>query len=126
MSNETGSEGNLSEKEESLQNKIEFLNEDLGEETVVELSEVYIESTKEIINKLNNASATGDYITIRNLVHSLRGNSGTFGFEALVTACRELEAKISENNLTNSEDLLNKVISEVSENVLLLRKMLNQ
>jgi HPt (histidine-containing phosphotransfer) domain-containing protein len=119
-------EGNLSEKEESLQNKLEFLNEDLGEETVVELSEVFIESTKEIINKLNNASTAGDYQTIRNLVHSLRGNSGTFGFELLVSTCKELEIKINESSLDGVDILLAKVISEVNENVFILKKMLNK
>ncbi len=119
-------EGKLSEKEEALQQKIEFLNEDLGAETVVELTEVYIESTNEIINKLKNALDSCDFEKIRNLVHSLRGNSGTFGFEDLVSACKELEVNISENKTDGADRLLNIVISEVLENVELLRKVLNQ
>lgn len=119
-------EGNLSEKEEALQQKIEFLNEDLGAETVVELTEVYIESTNEIIKKLKNALDSSDFEKIRNLVHSLRGNSGTFGFELLVSVCKELEVNISENKTDGTDRLLNIVISEVLENVELLRKVLNQ
>ena len=114
------------EKEESLKSKLEFLNEDLGEETVIELSEVYIESTGEILKKLDAAHASGNFMDIRNLVHSLRGNSGTFGFELLVTTCKELEVSISENRLDGADNLINTVITEVKENVYLLRKMLNQ
>jgi HPt (histidine-containing phosphotransfer) domain-containing protein len=114
----------LSVKEEQLKKKISFLNEDLGEETVIELSKVYIESTDEIIIKLNNSFETGNYQEIRNLVHSLRGNSGTFGFEPLVAACKELELSIADNKTEPAAGLLEIVISEVKENVLLLKKLL--
>jgi HPt (histidine-containing phosphotransfer) domain-containing protein len=116
----------LSKKELALRNKLLFLNEDLGEDTVVELTEVFVESTDDILKKLDAAVLKNDFIEIRNLVHSMRGNSGTFGFESLVASCKDIEVNISENKLENILSSIKDIIAEVKEDVFLLKKMINQ
>lgn len=113
-------------KEEALKSKLLVLNEDLGEETVVELSEVFIDSTAEILKKLDAATSAGNYPEIRNLVHSLRGNSGTFGFEFLVSTCKKLEVDITENKFEGTMDMLKIIVKEINDNVELLKRVLNQ
>ena len=118
---------NLSaEKEEALKKQLLFLNDDLGKETVVELTEAYVESTDKILNNIDAAVKENNYIEIRNLAHSLRGNSGTFGFEALVSACKELEINISNDKLDDTTSLLEKITAELKEDVLLLQRLVNQ
>lgn len=118
---------NLSaEKVNSLKKQLLFLNDDLGEETVVELTEAFVESTEKILTNIDAALKENNYIEIRNLAHSLRGNSGTFGFEALVSACRELEINISNNKFDDTASLLEKITSELKEDVFLLKSLVNQ
>lgn len=116
----------LAEKENALKNKIIFLNEDLGKETVLELTEVYIESTGDILAKLNASFDAGNFTEIRNLVHSLRGNSGSFGFEELVAACKELEISISEGKTENVTELLKRIIDEIKVDVDLLKRFVKK
>jgi|GEM_PF-1816621 len=122
MNDSISKDERYSDKVNDLKKHLLILDEDLGEETVAELTDVFLESANDILSKLVVALGEQNYMEIRDLLHGLRGNSSTFGFEALVTACKELEVDISENRTEHVSERISKIIPEAKENIELLKE----
>ncbi len=80
---------------------IKKLAEDLGleEEEYLELFELFIETSKSDLEKLQAAIEARDAEQIASTAHSLKGASGNLGFMELHEIAREIVEKARNNHL---------------------------
>ncbi len=62
----------------------------LPPEALVELIDLYAESSLSMLARLRTATEAGDGTAIQELVHSLKGSSAALGVQALQQVCDEL------------------------------------
>jgi HPt (histidine-containing phosphotransfer) domain-containing protein len=58
---------------------------------LVELIDVYLNDSPQLIEQMRLGLASGDVETVRRAAHSLKSNSASFGANRLANAARELE-----------------------------------
>ena len=58
---------------------------------LVELIDVYLIDSPQLIEQIRTGLAAGDVETVRRAAHSLKSNSASFGANQLANAARELE-----------------------------------
>jgi two-component system sensor histidine kinase/response regulator len=75
-------------------------------EMIRDLITLYLESTPELLNRLQEAVEVKATAQVAQLAHRLRGGSATCGMVAIVPALRELERRGSENDLSNAAVLV--------------------
>ena len=67
------------------------LVEEIGEETVCQMLDVFLEETKALLATLPRLSCPADRTRIEREAHSLKSAAGTFGFKRLSALARKLE-----------------------------------
>lgn len=58
---------------------------------LVELIDVYLNDSPELIEQMRAGMESGEIETVRRAAHSLKSNSASFGAQQLANAARELE-----------------------------------
>lgn len=66
-----------------------------GRETVLELIDIYIKSSQELITKIQSARERGDLPAVNSNAHSLKSSSANLGAERLSATCLRLEKSSS-------------------------------
>ncbi len=102
-------------KEEDIERKIQIINmdivnqlKDLGGAEMIE--QVFIDFMKESKDQLKACSLaykTKDYLTIKNQLHTIKGNAGTLGIEKLSKQAEDIEKKLKNEDYETLEQDLN-------------------
>ena len=73
---------------------------------------LYLDSSAQLLSKLNSAIAAGDVAAISQAAHALRSGSANVGAMALAEVCRELEAAGRSGDLRATTGLGQQLIHE--------------
>jgi HPt (histidine-containing phosphotransfer) domain-containing protein len=73
---------------------------------IVELIDLYLEDAPVRVASMREAQATGNWITLKQQAHGLRGSSGSAGALQMALICEDLEAATSGDTCPDIEDLL--------------------
>ncbi len=84
---------------------VEQLEVALGRSSVVELVQLFLETTVERLQALDQAITTGDVIAIRSEAHDLKSTSGNLGARRLWTQARALEVAARDEAIEVVRDL---------------------
>ena len=71
------------------------LVEEIGEETVCQMLDVFLEETKTLLATLPRLSCSADRPRIEREAHSLKSAAGTFGFKRLSALARKFEMGVA-------------------------------
>ena len=71
------------------------LVEEIGEETVGQMLDVFLEETKALLATLPRLSCSADRARIEREAHSLKSAAGTFGFKRLSALARKFELGVA-------------------------------
>ncbi len=67
-------------------------------DVVIELIDLYLKDGAERVLQLKHAEVTGDQILLKKAAHTLKGSSGSLGFNRMLELCEELEQmKVSDD-----------------------------
>ena len=69
----------------------EKVKSDDGSDVVIELIDLYLQSSSQRIITMLNAAAQGEWILLKHAAHTLKGSSSTLGLRQIETICRDLE-----------------------------------
>jgi two-component system sensor histidine kinase RpfC len=86
-----------------------------GSDFVVRLVWTFLKGSKERIRDLEQAIAAGDAVKAREAAHSLKGNSGQIGANALMRACQRFSGVTSQDLEREGAECLDKVREEFSK-----------
>ncbi|BCM94011.1 signal transduction histidine-protein kinase BarA [Abditibacteriota bacterium] len=75
------------------------LRESVGDEFFIELLEIYLLDSQDMVTALRRAASEGDHEMLRRTAHTLKSNSASFGATQLSTICQRVEQN---ENLTES------------------------
>lgn len=79
---------------------------------VVELIDVYLKDSPELIEQMRAGLAAGNIESVRRAAHSLKSNSASFGATRLADASRELEMLAKGGTLAGAEPRLAAIEAE--------------
>jgi signal transduction histidine kinase/DNA-binding response OmpR family regulator len=71
---------------------LERLRESMGDEFFIELLDVFLNDSQNMVANLSRAAQQGDAATLRSTAHTLKSNSASFGATALSLLCERLES----------------------------------
>jgi HPt (histidine-containing phosphotransfer) domain-containing protein len=80
---------------------------------IVELIDLFVEDAPVRVGSMRESQAKGDWISVKQQAHSLRGSSGSTGALQMALTCGELEAAISGGMCPAIEDLLSRLELEL-------------
>jgi HPt (histidine-containing phosphotransfer) domain-containing protein len=83
-----------------------------GSAFLVELIDVFLKDSPELIKQMHSGLAAGDVESVRRAAHSLKSNSASFGADRLATVSRELEMMAKSGSLDGAESKLSEVDEE--------------
>lgn len=63
-----------------------------GSDFVIELIDLYLESTAQKIQAIRMAAFEKEWVALRHTAHTLKGSSSTLGLHRIAQVCKELEA----------------------------------
>src|SRR5260370_42493877 len=69
----------------------EKVKTDDGSNLVVDLIELYLQSTPPRILAIRNAAAEKEWVALKHAAHTLKGSSSTLGLRQVAKVCEELE-----------------------------------
>lgn len=78
------------------------------DESLEEIIPFFIDETFQDFAKLDNACKQNDFVTLKSLAHTLKGECGGYGFHALGELAKGLEYHAMANDMTSA-------IAEVSK-----------
>jgi len=87
----------------------ETVKSDDGQDIVIELIDLYLDSTPRRIEEIRNATADGASCVIKRLAHTLKGSSSTLGLRGVAYACQQLE------DLNSTSDPIANTLLEILE-----------
>ena len=90
----------------------EKLQHDVGADFVGELIAAYCEETPRLITRLQQALAVQNTDAFRQAAHSIKSTSNTFGALQLGTLAQELEMMGRAGNLTNAQDIVDRLAAD--------------
>lgn len=64
---------------------------DDGSDVVIELIDLYLQSTSQSINTMVKAAREGEWALLQRAAHTLKGSSSTLGVRQVAKICRNLE-----------------------------------
>ncbi len=79
-----------------LRNETRYDIPDLDDHTLETLRVNYVSSLKQELDKLRVAQAIGDYNTIRNIAHRIKGSAGCFGYSDMSQQFSDIERQYQE------------------------------
>jgi HPt (histidine-containing phosphotransfer) domain-containing protein len=103
----------------------EKLKNDAGADFVGELIVAYCKETPQLMARLQRALMARDADTFRQVAHSIKSTSNTFGALQLGALAKELETMGREGNLTNAHHTVDQLVAEY-DRVLETLKELNR
>jgi HPt (histidine-containing phosphotransfer) domain-containing protein len=66
---------------------------------VVELIDLYLTDGAERVTQIKHAAVTADRILLKKAVHTLKGSSGSLGFDQIVELCDQLDRVQGQDDL---------------------------
>ncbi len=93
---------------------------------LVELIEVYLNDSPQLIEQMHLGLAAGEVETVRLAAHSLKSNSASFGANRLANAARELEMIAKGGTLEGAGAKLEAVEAEFSQLLPVLTELKNE
>jgi HPt (histidine-containing phosphotransfer) domain-containing protein len=94
-----------------------------GPAFLVELIDVFLKDSPELIKQMRDGLAAGDIESVRLAAHSLKSNSATFGADRLAGVARDLEMTAKSGTLDGAESKLSEVEAEYSQLLPLLEEL---
>lgn len=119
--NHSGSsrKGSFSSEGEHISNEVLFeLLKYIDANSLNELIDEFVEETKSGIETIAKLKDNNKYTEILSILHTIKGNAGSFGFNKLSSFASQLEIMIKEGKLDKAENELNHFLEYAS---LLLR-----
>jgi HPt (histidine-containing phosphotransfer) domain-containing protein len=95
-------------------------------EFLVELIDVYLNDSPQLIEQIRFGLAAGEVESVRRAAHSLKSNSASFGANRLANATRELEMIAKGSTLDGAEPKLATIEAEYAQLAPLLMKLKNE
>jgi HPt (histidine-containing phosphotransfer) domain-containing protein len=86
---------------------------------IVELIDLYVDDAPVRVSSMRESQAKGNWISVKQQAHSLRGSSGSTGALQMALTCRELEAASGDMCL-EIEDLLSRLELELKHTLQIL------
>lgn len=86
-----------------------------GPDLMLELIDVFLEDSPELIEQMRGGLAEGDIEKVRRAAHSLKSNSASFGADRLAGAARELEMMAKSGSLDGAGLQLSQVEAEYAQ-----------
>jgi HPt (histidine-containing phosphotransfer) domain-containing protein len=93
---------------------------------LVELIDVYLNDSPELINQMRAGMASGNLEMVRRAAHSLKSNSASFGANRLAEAARELEMRTKNGSLDGTETMIEAVEVEYARLLPRLMELKNE
>jgi HPt (histidine-containing phosphotransfer) domain-containing protein len=93
---------------------------------LIELIDVYLIDSPELINQMHIGLADGDVDVVRRAAHSLKSNSASFGATRLADVARTLEMTAKANSLQGVEPMLAAVEAEYARLYPVLLELKNE
>ena len=97
-----------------------------GPAFLVELIDVFLKDSPELIKQMHGGLAAGDIERVRQAAHSLKSNSASFGAERLAGVARELEMIAKSGMLEGAESKLSVIEAEYAHLLPLLEELKNE
>ena len=82
------------------------LKQEMGDEVLVELVQLYVDESKEILMEIQKAADARQADALRSAAHSLKGASLNMSALALAKTCETIEQSARENNLNDMQSLV--------------------
>jgi HPt (histidine-containing phosphotransfer) domain-containing protein len=82
----------------------EKVKSDDGSDILIELIDLYLQSTARAIHTMQTAAAANDWNVVKRAAHTVKGTSSTLGLHRIAKTCREIESASS--SATNQIDAL--------------------
>jgi signal transduction histidine kinase/HPt (histidine-containing phosphotransfer) domain-containing protein len=73
------------------------LQQSCGEDGALEILTIFVDSSRDILNRLERALETKEVPAIKSAAHELKGASASVGSQSMATICKKLEDMIKEN-----------------------------
>lgn len=83
-----------------------------GPAFLVELVDVFLKDSPELIEEMRSGLAAGDAERVRRAAHSLKSNSASFGADRLAAVSREIEMTAKSGSLEGTGSKLSEVEEE--------------
>ena len=93
---------------------------------LIELIDVYLSDSPELIKQMHSGLAVGDIELVRRAAHSLKSNSASFGANRLADVARTLEMTAKTNSLDGVEPMLAAVEAEYAQLCPVLLELKNE
>jgi HPt (histidine-containing phosphotransfer) domain-containing protein len=97
-----------------------------GPAFLVELIDVFLKDSPDLIEEMRAGLATGETERVRRAAHSLKSNAATFGADRLAGVAREMEMMAKSGTLEGAESRLSVVEAEYAQLSPLLEKLKNE
>jgi HPt (histidine-containing phosphotransfer) domain-containing protein len=97
-----------------------------GPAFLVELIDVFLKDSPELITQMQTGLLAGDVESVRRAAHSLKSNSASFGADRLAAVARELEMIAKSGTLDGAESKLAAVEAECAQLLPLLEELKNE
>jgi HPt (histidine-containing phosphotransfer) domain-containing protein len=82
------------------------LKQEMGDEVLVELVQLYVDESKEILMEIQKTADARQADALRSAAHSLKGASLNMSALALAKTCETIEQNARENNLNDMQSLV--------------------
>jgi HPt (histidine-containing phosphotransfer) domain-containing protein len=92
---------------------------------LIELIDVYLSDSPELIEQIRAGLASGDCESVRRAAHSLKSNSASFGATRLASASRDMEMIAKSGTLDGADEKLATIEAEYAQLVPQLRELKN-
>lgn len=79
---------------------------DDGSDVVIELIDLYLQSTAQRITTMLNAAREGEWEQLKRAAHTLKGSSSTLGVRQIAKICQDLEVASSRSDVHTLMSLL--------------------
>ncbi len=93
---------------------------------LVELIDVYLSDSPELIEQMRSGLKTGSIEQVRRAAHSLKSNSASFGANRLAGVARELEMIAKAGTLEGAGPKLEELVVEYEKVIPLLMELKNE
>ena len=79
--------------------QIRDLDPGSGDELLVRVGRMYLESTPALLESLRQAVAAGDAIAVGHAAHSLKSSSANLGADAVAARCKQIEERARSSDI---------------------------
>lgn len=90
-------------------------NLDFDEEDFKELVEIFVETSFSDLGKINLGLKENNATSIAQAAHSIKGASGSLGFQSIATRAQDIEMIAKEGYINNLEEKINSITEELKE-----------